>query len=338
MIDLIVAGGGPAGLATALHARRAGLDVVVLEPRAAPIDKACGEGLMPGALRELRELGVEPGGHPISGIRYLSGGSRAEATFRDGPGAGVARVELHAALDAARGRAGIALVPTAAAEVRQDADSVRVGDLRARYLAAADGLHSPIRAMLGLNRPVRGRRRWGIRAHFAVEPWSAFVEVYWSARSEAYVTPLGASVVGVAVLTGARGGFDEQLAAFPALASRLSSHRSGEVRAAGPLRQRAARLVHGRVLLVGDAGGYVDALTGEGLGVALRSARELVRAVADDRPGQYERAGRRASRRYRLLTEALVRAGGVPGVRARIVPAAARMPRTFQAAIDLLAQ
>ena len=73
MHDLVVAGGGPIGLAAALHAHRAGLSVVVREPRTGPIDKACGEGLMPGAVAELAALGVHPRGRELSGIRYLDG-------------------------------------------------------------------------------------------------------------------------------------------------------------------------------------------------------------------------------------------------------------------------
>ena len=75
-------------------------------------------------------------------------------------------------------------------EVSQDTNSVRCGDLRARYLAAADGLHSPIRASLGLAVASRGRRRWGIRRHIQISPWSDNVEVYWSVDAEAYVTPV----------------------------------------------------------------------------------------------------------------------------------------------------
>ncbi len=71
MHDLVVAGGGPVGIATALHAARAGLDVVVREPREGDIDKACGEGLMPGAVGDLRELGVALDGRPLAGIRYV---------------------------------------------------------------------------------------------------------------------------------------------------------------------------------------------------------------------------------------------------------------------------
>ncbi|WP_323794413.1 FAD-dependent oxidoreductase, partial [Nocardioides sp.] len=67
MIDLLVIGGGPAGLATALHAQRAGLSVRVWESRPGTLDKACGEGLMPGAVAALADLGVHPSGHPLLG-------------------------------------------------------------------------------------------------------------------------------------------------------------------------------------------------------------------------------------------------------------------------------
>ncbi|HKI41473.1 MAG TPA: FAD-dependent oxidoreductase, partial [Mycobacterium sp.] len=70
--DLLVVGGGPGGLATALHARSLGLSVIVVEPREGPIDKACGEGLMPGGLAELTSLGVDPAGMPFHGIAYVS--------------------------------------------------------------------------------------------------------------------------------------------------------------------------------------------------------------------------------------------------------------------------
>src|ERR1700728_2018691 len=98
MIDVLVAGGGPVGLATAIGCALAGLSVTVAEPRAAPVDKACGEGVMPAAVRRLATLGVTPDGYPLHGIRYLDESHQAEATFRDGNGLGVRRTVLHAAL------------------------------------------------------------------------------------------------------------------------------------------------------------------------------------------------------------------------------------------------
>ena len=98
MIDLLVAGGGPAGLATAILGARAGLDVVVVERRRGPVDKACGEGLMPHAVALLQSLGVEAPGKPFHGITYLDSRRRVTGRFRGGAGRGVRRTALHAGL------------------------------------------------------------------------------------------------------------------------------------------------------------------------------------------------------------------------------------------------
>jgi flavin-dependent dehydrogenase len=343
MIDLLVAGAGPAGLATALHAARAGLDVTVVDPRFAgadgPIDKACGEGLMPGAVAALAELGVDPPGRAFRGIGYLAGRHRAEALFRVGTGLGVRRTDLHSSLLSAAAAAGIDILPAAVGEVVQNDQSVTAAGVTARHLVAADGLHSSIARSLALDVAVpRGRRRWGLRRHFQVEPWSDLVQVHWSRCSEAYVTPIGPTTVGVAVLSGDRRPFDEQLAGFPSLAARLLGSSGGAVRGAGPLRRRTSRRVAGRVLLVGDAAGYVDALTGEGIAVSLACARELVDCVAGGRPGDYERRWLAQSRRYRAITSSLLWASGRPTLRRALVPAAQRVPWVFAAAVGQLAR
>lgn len=338
MIDLLVAGGGPAGLATAIHAARAGLDVVVAEPRPGPVDKACGEGLMPAAVRALTGLGVAVEGHPFRGIRYVDARQQAEAHFRDGQGRGVRRTALHAALSRRAAELGVPVLPLRVDTVRQDADGVTAAGVTARYLAAADGLHSPIRRALRLGlRPDRQPPRYGLRRHFAVPPWTDCVEVHWSGRAEAYVTPVGAHLVGVAVLTCDRAPFDVHLACFPRLAARLPPHAATAARGAGPLRQRVRTRVAGRVLLVGDAAGYVDALTGEGISLSLGAAEALVACVRAGRPQDYDRAWRQVSRRYRLLTGSLLWARGRPGLARRIVPTAARFPALFAAAVNQLA-
>ncbi|OBK01193.1 monooxygenase [Mycolicibacterium fortuitum] len=336
MIDLLVAGGGPAGLATAVHAARAGLEAVVVERRCGPIDKACGEGLMPHSVRQLQRLGARPEGREFRGIRYLDGRHTAEARFRDGAGYGVRRTVLHAALSQAASDAGVRVVHGEVGPVTQDSTSVSAAGFRARYLAAADGLHSPIRRSLGLSGGEGRRRRWGIRRHFQIAPWSDCVEVYWGSDAEAYVTPVGENCVGVAILTSARGGFDERLAAFPLLAERIHGLEHGHDRAAGPLRQKVRHRSAGRVLLVGDAAGYVDALTGEGMGLAFGAAELLVRCVRADQPGDYDRQWRALTRRYRLLTAALLHGSGFGPVRACITPASAALPSVFARVVNAL--
>lgn len=338
MIDLLVAGGGPVGLATALYAHRAGLSVAVAEPRVGLLDKACGEGLMPAAVAALRDLGIEPPGLPLRGIRYTDGRRSAEARFRTGAGIGVRRLALHRALQDQVAASEIPVIPAAVHAVRQDEYCVTAAGVEARYLAAADGLHSPIRRLMGLDLPTRGSTRFGQRRHFAVSPWTDLVEVHWSRASEAYVTPVADDLVGVAILTDRRGSFEEHVRSFPWLSEQLPAEAATTTRGAGPLRQRSRARASGRVLLVGDAAGYVDALTGEGISIGLASARALVACVVADDPSAYDRSWRQATRRYRQLTQTLLWARQRRRGAEVIVSAAARMPRTFAFAVNQLAR
>ena len=344
MRDLAVVGGGPVGLATALYAVRSGLSVTVLEPREGVVDKACGEGLMPGGVAALAELGIEPRGSDLRGIRYLSATRCAEADFTDGLGRGVRRTVLHEALSAEVAAAGVDVVARAATGVAQGEGSVRVSTrgpggstgpvLEARYVVAADGLHSPIRRALRLEVDARRPQRYGQRRHYGIRPWSSHVEVHWGQDGEAYVTPVDDDLVGIAVLSTRRASFEEQLAGFPSLRERLAGAEPvTTVRGSGPLRQRTARRVSGRVLLVGDASGYVDALTGEGISLGMTQACAAVAALCADRPQSYERAWRRASWRYAAMTHALVQGTRPAWARRAIVPAASAVPGLFRAAV-----
>jgi flavin-dependent dehydrogenase len=337
VIDLLVAGCGPAGAATAIRAALAGLSVVVVEPRSAPIDKACGEGIAHSAVSYLERLGVGLTGRPFYGIRYLDADHQVDARFVAGPGLGVRRTTLHQALVDRLNSLGVPIVDARVGPIAQNTASVTAAGYTARYLAAADGLHSGIRRQLGLAVPSSGEVRRGLRQHFSVAPWTDLVEVYWSGLGEAYVTPVADDLVGVAILTSARGTFDSHLDAFPALKRRLqNTHPANTVMGAGPLRQRVRARVANRVLLVGDAAGYVDALTGEGIAVGLRTSAELVDCILRDRPADYEAAWRRVSWECRLLTGSLLWARNRTLLAPRIVPAAARLPGVYSHIVNRL--
>jgi flavin-dependent dehydrogenase len=343
-VDVAVVGGGPVGLAAAIEGRMAGLTAVVIEPRTSPIDKACGEGLMPGAVAALARLGVHPDGAAIAGFRYTNGSRSAEHRFAGASGLGVRRTALHRALSDRADEVGVERLDARVSEVGQHDGGVTVGDVRASWLFACDGLHSTVRRLVGLERSARRRterRRFGLRRHFELDPWTDLVEVHWVPDAEAYVTPLAGGRVGVAVLGPPRTDFDAVLARMPELSNRLAGARGADsLLGAGPLHQRTSARRAGRVLLLGDASGYVDALTGEGIRVGLAHARAAVESIlpANGRPGaSYGREWARVSRDFRLITSGLLAAAQSP-LRPLIVPAAVVLPAAFGAAVERLAR
>ena len=249
---------------------------------------------MPGAVADARpSSGSRLDGHPIAGIRYLDGDRRAEATFRHGPGRGVRRTALHAALRDRRrpapasrpSRGRCASVDDRGDHLLVDGEPDPLPRRRRRAALAGAPAARPRRAGRG---PAAAT---GCAATCRVAPWTPCVEVHWAAVGEAYVTPVGDGLVGHrGAQRPSAGRSPTLLAEFPALASALAGQPVEQVRGAGPLRQRSRRRVAGRVLLVGDAAGYVDALTGEGIALGLAQARAAVAAVRAATPQGYERA------------------------------------------------
>jgi flavin-dependent dehydrogenase len=334
--EVAVIGGGPAGLAAAIAARARGLTVAVVEPRRGPIDKACGEGLMPEALAALATLGVElaGAGRAFAGVRWISDGTLADAEFPDGArGRGVARTELHAALLARAEAVGVERIEARAVALAADGIVTTRGEVAARFVVGADGLHSKVRGWAGLAGAEAPRRRFGVRRHLALEPEGERVEVVFGAGAEAYLTPLGARTTGVALLwEGAARGFDDLLARRfpPSLAARCAGARAlGRDRGAGPFEQRVRRAAAGRVALVGDAAGYLDAVTGEGLAIAFREALALAPALAAGDLARYARASAALRRRPEAITRLVLALARRPALRRRAVAALAADPAFF---------
>ncbi|MFT6534195.1 MAG: flavin-dependent dehydrogenase [Alpinimonas sp.] len=351
-VDVLVVGGGPVGLAAAIEARLEGMSVVVVAPRFGSQDKACGEALMPGAVEALLRIGVLVEGHPIAGFVYASPTRSVEHRFSGAHGVGVRRTGLSDALTARAQELGVQFRSGTVVAVQQSSASVttRIRSLEsqvasesieAAWVLACDGLHSPVRKLLGLEKPssqVRGGRRFGLRRHFEIEPWTDLVEVHWARSSEVYVTPVASNIVGVATLGPPGINFDDEIAAISALKSHLrGAEPVSELRGAGPLLQKTLRRVEGRVLLVGDSSGYVDALTGEGLRVGFAQAQIAVAALLSGDSRAYEKGWIRCTRDYRMLTTALVRTAQSP-LRSAVVPMASTMPWLFGAVIQRLAR
>ena len=329
---VVIAGGGPAGLATAIAARLRGFEVIVLERARPPIDKACGEGLMPDGVAVLERLGVDfrrVNSHHLRGVRYIDDQLSAEGIFPSNPGLGIRRTELHRAL---RSRAeevgadlrwGVQIRGMSAGGFETDN-----GPVRGRWLVGADGRASRIRSWSGLDsRPAR-RRRFGVRRHFELEPWSDLVEVHWADGREAYVTPVGEGMVGVALLwSGRPATFDELLLSFPSLFRRLEDASViSKDRGAGPLRQRSRAVIHGDLALVGDASGYFDAITGEGLALSFRQAVALIDAMVAGDLRRYADAHKRIVRYPNAITRLLLLIERYPRLRRRVMRSLAADP------------
>lgn len=339
MIDLLIAGSGPVGLVTAIHAAEAGLEVAVIDPRAGAVDKACGEGLMPQAIEHLHQIKVNPPGKEFIGIKYFSGSRTATADFSGKPGRGVRRTILSEHLRQRASELNIVFMEGRVTDVEHNNDWIKAAGIQSRYLIGADGLHSTVRSSLNLERRRKKKvsQRYGLRQHFAIAPWSDYVEVYWLPSAELYITPVDDETVGVAILGSGNLDFWEIVGQLPDLEKRLrGALPASKLRGAGPLRQDLKARTSGRAMLVGDAAGYVDALTGEGMRVGFEEGRASVAAILNNVPSAYEADWHQITRSYRVLAGGLLWASSNRLVRPLIVPAASTLPSVFKRIVNTL--
>jgi menaquinone-9 beta-reductase len=311
--DVAIVGGGPAGLAGAIAARRKGLSVAVFEGVAAgAIDKCCGDGLMPEALEALEELGVElpaSAKMPIGGVRFIECGHVAEARFSHQTGAGVRRTTLHSVLmDHAR-EAGASIF--FGRPVRGLArGGILAGDeeVQCRWIVGADGSQSAMRRAAALESPSACPRRFGLRRHFRIEPWTDLVETYWTHGAQAFVTPVAENEIDVAMLSGnPRLRYEDALRLFPSLVARLGSAMPvSSVRGAVTASRRLDSVATHNVALLGDASGSVDSVTGLGLAMSFQQAVGLADAMAREDLSLYSAEHRRLAKRPRVMESVML--------------------------------
>lgn len=334
--DVFVIGGGPVGLAAAIATRRKGFEVIVADGVAPPIDKACGEGLMPDTIAALRTLGVDVGdgdGYAFRGIRFVEGKSSVDANFPNGHGIGVRRTVLHEKIAARAEACGVSLLwNTPVTGISADGVLVNGGVVRAKWIIGADGSNSRVRKWAGLDAHREHQRRFAFRRHYQVNPWTDCMEIYWGANAQAYVTPVGKEEVCVAILSRKQGvHFEMAMREFPELASRLDrAQPAGADRGAVTAMHSLERVARGRVALIGDASGGVDAITGDGLCLGFHQAEALADALEADDLAAYQTSHRRLAWRPTLMARFLLLLDAQPGLRRRVLRALSAGPDIFE--------
>jgi len=333
--EVFVAGGGPAGLSAAIAARQAGFAVTLADVAHPPIDKTCGEGIMPDGLAAIAKLGITlpaDQAFPFRGIRFSDAGSAVAASFPRGYGLGIRRTRLHQILVDRASELGVVMHWGARVTgITSDGVSVNGRNIRCRWLVGADGQNSRIRHWAGLESSRPGSRRFGYRCHYRVAPWSEFVEVYWTDHGQLVVTPVSNEEVCVALITHEPyTRLDNVFAGFPTITKLL---RGAELitREQGAIsRMHALPAVYkGSRVLVGEASGSVDAITGDGLFMALQHARALVHALQDNDLATYQAAHRKIARIPRMMAELMLLMDKSPWLRRRALRALSVEPSLF---------
>jgi flavin-dependent dehydrogenase len=333
--DVFVAGGGPAGLAVAIAARRKGFRVTLADCSVPPIDKACGEGLMPDAQLALRKLGIDldpAEGFPFRGIRFLDGAICVDASFPHGRGIGMRRTLLHGKMALHAADVGVNLLWGERVS-GIEGDRVRVGGatVRSRWIVGADGGGSLVRRWSGLDGGSVEEPRFGFRLHYRVAPWTDCMEIYWGSDCQIYVTPIGAEEICVALISRDKHlRLDQALGRFPEVLARLNGAAPVTMeRGAISITRRLKSVCRDPVALAGDASGSVDAITGEGICLGFQQALALAEALANGNLAQYQAEHKRILWRPTFMAHTMLVMENRALLRRRALRALSSSPRIF---------
>jgi menaquinone-9 beta-reductase len=333
--DVCVVGGGPAGLAAAIAIRREGFAVSLIDCAVPPIDKSCGEGLMPDSLAALGELGVAiPSelGFRFKGIRFADTQSSVVADFPNGTGIGLRRTVLHNVLVERATKVGVSLF-WGAKRTRLEAASIVIDGaiMKPKLVVGADGQSSRIRKDAGLDQARRAVRRFGFRRHYRIAPWSPYMELHWGKARQLYITPISDDEICVVLMSSdPKLRLDEGLAEFPEVEARLASAQAtSNDTGAVTLSRELERVCRDGLALVGDASGSVDAITGQGMCLAFQQAVALAGAFKAGNVSSYERTHYAIARRATLMGSLMLTLGEHQTVRRRALSSFSKHPGIF---------
>jgi flavin-dependent dehydrogenase len=316
--------------------------VVVADGATPPIEKACGEALMPDAVTALERLGVAvPAADAchLRGVRFLSSGLSAETIFPSGSsGLSVRRTTLHRIMTERAAALGTDLLWQSTV-TGISGQRVHLGErsIRTRWIVGADGANSRIRRWANLDAHSRTALRYAFRRHYRVPPWTDRMEIYWGKRAQGYATAVGNEQVCVAVASHDPAlRMEESLPAFPELNARLRgavavSAERGSVTA----NRKLKRVWRGNVALIGDASGTVDAITGEGLGLSFGQAVVLANCFRSGNLGAYQTAHRRLALRPLWMARLMLTLDGRPRIQQRTLRVFRRHPEIFRRLLAL---
>ena len=358
--QVIVVGGGPVGSVLAMLLGRSGVRTLVIEKTTFPRDKPCGEGLMPGGVAVLEQLGLDlarEGFPPIEGITYRTPEGTTHGAFRSGPGLpghgfGVRRLRFDALLaERAATTPNVELRTGSSVRVIERSDDgfrlqTDSGWLTAEKVVGADGLRSPTRGLLGWSKPPARPHRHALVGHLTVPRHRVRgVVVTLLPLKEVYLAPSGADEL-LAVVLGPPGSLRSPTAsvlesyrrAVAEAHPEFAGAEAGPIKGAGPFRVGSRTVAERGAFLVGDAAGFIDPITGDAMSAGFRAAAYLAGLLAQADPAaevRYRRWDAAQWRTRRLVTAIALGFSGSPWLARRALTGLGRHPEALESLLEV---